>query len=449
MSNITEDIFFIGKSLVILSECGKVVKCPFEDRFSIFIQTQENSNSGYLSIINNSDNLNKFHSLIKQIFNWSNSTIMKLMLEENSLVSVLESAKKFYLMECGDFYTHLIDLADDFLNQEKNKVDFEKIDNIIDNATRSTSLNNVEFKDLFRFYYSKFIIRTEKKYLDKYSKILKLDDIFKVIISLNELNEDKSYIDFDDAKILESLCIDMKVEDNFLLNLIFSKKNLIKYKILFRQMLILKYEEKRLSETWILQQNFTQSNLPHYLKPSYLLRDKMLNFVKNLIYYFFMEVIEPNFQRLIEVVKKGQTFHEIISEHEKFLDNCIKECLMEDSEVLILISEIIQTCMVYSNIIIKFYNTTFLDEKLIRSHELYKGVKFDNVSRATGIFQRRKLIENEESRLVEEIFLERKFPQTVEKLEDSFSKRMEVFLEKINNLYGLLIHLGTLNRTLI
>ena len=90
-----------------------------------------------------------------------------------------------------------------------------------------------------------------------------------IIKNIKSLNEDKSFFDFEDSKILESLLLEMKVV--WPLNLIFSKKSLIKYKIIFRQLIILKYEEKKLSETWILQQNFKEYNLQHYLKPSYLL----------------------------------------------------------------------------------------------------------------------------------------------------------------------------------
>lgn len=64
---------------------------------------------------------------------------------------------------------------------------------------------------------------------------------------------------------------------------------------MFRQLLILKFEEKKMSETWVLQQNFKQYKIQDYLKPSFILRDKMVNFIKNIIYYLFNEVIEPNY----------------------------------------------------------------------------------------------------------------------------------------------------------
>ena len=50
-----------------------------------------------------------------------------------------------------------------------------------------------------------------------------------------------------------------------------------------------------MSETWIIQQNFKQYKIQDYLKPSFILRDKMVNFIKNITYYLFNEVIEPNY----------------------------------------------------------------------------------------------------------------------------------------------------------
>jgi len=43
----------------------------------------------------------------------------------------------------------------------------------------------------------------------------------------------------------------------------------------------------------------------------------------------------------------------------------MKECLLNDGYLLGLLNEIIQTCFFYSNVIIRFYNAAFIDEKLV------------------------------------------------------------------------------------
>jgi gamma-tubulin complex component 2 len=330
-------------------------------------------------------------------------------------------------MECGDFYNHLIDLGDEMFLMEKNIVNFEKFENILENALRSTSANLDINKDIFNFKFSNMIIRTEKLYLDRYMELLKSNDVDLIISQLNALNSDKTFFDFEDSKILESLLLEMKI--GWPLNLIFDIKSIIKYKILFRQLLILKYEEKKLTETWILQQNFKEFNLLNYLKPSFLLRDQMIKFVKNIIYYFFNEVIEPNYLVFVNNLLNAKSIDEIINYHDVYLDTLLKECLLDETDILIQINDILQLCLFYSKIIIKFYNTAISDGIAIKDTSVGKGF-LGNVS-----LRNKKRIE-EQNIALSEIFLgeDKKFLLTVEKFKNNFENKLEIFLDKLNRL---------------
>lgn len=453
-SSFADKVFFIGKSLNILRECEKIVECPYEQEFSKFIYSTDNGANNFMKISDQSGNNNvieannenvirydsifdvevivNFQNLITKIFDWTNSTLKSVLFKEKNLEILFKSIKKFYFMECGDFYTHLIDLADEMLLMEKNKINFEKFENHIENALRSTSANLDVNKDLFSFNLSNMIIRTEKIYLDRYMETLQSNDIKSIIQNLDELNADKSFFEFEDSKILESLLLEMNI--SWPLNLIFSKKSIIKYKILFRQLLILKYEEKKLAETWILQQNFKEFSLQNHLKPSYLLRDKMINFVKNIIYYFFNEVIEPNYLNFISNLLNSKSIDEIIHFHDAYLDTCLKECLLDETDILVQINDILQACLIYSKIIIKFYNS---------ANTLNLGVNYDepqdkNKRRRGHIsnLERRKIRIAEQNAALEEIFLgeDKKFLITVEKFRQHFENKLEIFLEKINKI---------------
>ena len=464
LNDISEKILFIGKCLNILRECGKVFQCPYESQFDKFLinENKESENlenkiedfkkkinipekniTNFSSPENNMINKNytesqgkklssifepdiilEFRNLIDKIYDWANISLKNLLYQEYNIISVLKSIKKFYFMECGDFYNHLIDTSNEILLQEKNKVDFEKIETIIDNAIRSTSAYLDPNKDLFTFALSNMIVRTEKIYLDRYNNILESNEIKILIAKLSELNEDKLFFDFEDSKILESLILEISLV--WPMNLIFSKKSLIKYKILFRQLLILKYDEKKLSELWILQQNFKELKLQNYLKPSYLLRDRMINFLKNIIYYFFNEVIEPNYLCFLEDFGKAKSIDEMILRHDKFLDNCLKECLLDDSDILILLNDIIQTCLVYSKVILKYYHS-------IEDNKNLFNLDLNKMKKMTHLEKRRYRIETE-NKIMEEIFVEQKFLITVEKFSSSFETRLESFLDRINKL---------------
>jgi gamma-tubulin complex component 2 len=417
-NNFAEKVFFIGKTLNILRECNKVVNCPYEKEFESFL----NKNNSIFE----SDILINFQNLINKIYEWANITLKNLLFKEENILSIFKSIKKFYFMECGDFYTHLLDCSDELLLLERNKIKFEKFENLIDNAIRSTSANLDFNKDLFDFKFSNMILRTEKIYLDRYNKILEMNDVTTLLKNLTELNNDRNLFEFDDSKIIESLVLEMNVK--WPLNLIFNKNIMLKYKILFRQLLFLKYEEKKLSESWILQQNFKEFKFQNFLKPSYLLRDKMINFVKNIIYYFFNEVIEPNYINFINSLVSSKSIDDIINSHDTFLNICLKECLIDNTDLLDSINNIIQTCLVYSKIIIKYYNSAVLNEKYISNLDNTSVYKYRNK------YERIKERKEEQNKVLEEIFIEQKFLKTVEKFIYTFENRLELFLSDISKM---------------
>lgn len=455
LREISEKILFIGKCLNILRECQIEFICPFEEEFNEFLNedyiplenkktkdknlfnypNKENSFdekikkiekiSNKKTCIFESDVIIDFRNLIDKIYEWANFTLKNYLYQDCQIISILKSIKKFYFMECGDFYNYFIDLSDEILSVEKNVADIKKIDSIIDVALRSTSANLDPNKDLFTFNLSNMIVRTEKIYLEKYLKILDLNDIDDIMEKITELNDDKSFFEYNDSKVLESLILDISVK--WPLNLIFSKKTIIKYKILFRQLLILKYEEKKLSEIWILQQNFKNIKIQNNLKPSYILRDRMINFIKSIIYYFFNEVIEPNYLLFLDNLSNSKSVDEIIFHHENFLDNCLKECLLDDSDILVLLNDIITTCLVYSKVIIKYYNSFITDMKLYYINE-EEDMKYMDYAK------RKKYKTEREFKIFEEIFFSDKFFETVEKFSQSFENRLESLINRINKL---------------
>ena len=219
LTRIAEKILFIGKSLNIIRECGKIIKCPFENEFDTFSTnntnkpkteeiTEDNSNPNNEMIFEN-ERLIQFEKLIEKIYIWTNETLKSILFKEKSLDSLIKSFKRFYLMESGDFYTYLIDLVNEMFFIEKKELKFEKLQTHIDNAIRITSANSDVNKDQFYFVLSNMAITMEKDYLDKYSEILSSNenDIQKITDQLTMLNHEQSAVDLDDMKIYESLSL--------------------------------------------------------------------------------------------------------------------------------------------------------------------------------------------------------------------------------------------------
>ena len=356
-------------------------------------------------------------------------TLKSILFKEKNLTSLLCSFKKFFLMGAGDFYTYLLDLGEEMFPKEKQQLQFESLQTQITNALRATSANNDINKDQFYFTLSNMIITMEKQYLEKYMDILlsNSENIQQITYSLQEVMEDKSAIASSDMKVFESLVLECKID--WPLNLIFSKKNIIKYKLLFRHLIRLKYVERSLCETWIIQQNFREIGLQQLLRLSHFLRNMMLTFIQNLIYYFFNEIIEPQFMKLMKNLYNSSSMEEVMKYHDEFLDVCMKDCLLGNDEVLGDMYSVIQCCSVYSLLITRFYKNTLRKEKDIHQQNIGRKKERD-------VFERKKRQIQEQEMAVKSIFLDEgsKFENFNQKFKISFLDRFKKFVRKIEKM---------------
>lgn len=445
LTRLSEKILFIGKSLNIIRACGKIIQCPFEKEFESFspkknysgteettlVKEEEKNNESSEEMIFENEQMIKFEKLINDIYKWTNETLKTVLFKEKSLESLIKSFKRFYLLESGDFYSYLIELASDVFDKEKKEINLEKLQTNIDNAIRSTSANLDPNKDQFYFDLSDLVITMEKKYLDKYDEIINsnedINDINKLLNNLRQLDNNKPQTI--EIKVWESLVLESKI--SWPLNLIFSKTNIIKYKILFRHLLRLKVIEKQLTDVWMAEQNFKEFDLQNYFKLSYFLSDNMLNFIKNLIYYFFNEVIEPNYLMLINNLVNSNSMEDVMNNHTKFLDACLKNCLVQDENVFAEMNNVIQCCSIYSRVIRKMYNSAILTERDIHQ----KNIGLLSRTRLNYYEKNKKRLE-ERNQAIESVFIKGNisFNEFVPKFQKGFEGRLKCFVDLIKKL---------------
>ena len=107
--------------------------------------------------------------------------------------------------------------------------------------------------------------------------------------------------------------MDLKI--SFPLNLIINFRSLSKYQVLFRHLFWFKYIEKYLYDYWAILQSVKQYEIKS-LKSAHLLVQRMIQYVKSMMYYFFYEVVERNWTLFLDKLKKIETFEEIIAYHD-------------------------------------------------------------------------------------------------------------------------------------
>jgi hypothetical protein len=274
-----------------------------------------------------------------------------------------------------------------------------------------------------------------KKYYANYHKILKTNenDITKITSQLQKIdkivNKKKSEGPKENVKVVE--CIEIESEIQWPLNLIFSKKNIMKYKLLFRTLIRLKFIEKLLYNSFHLQQNLKELDIQEKFKDSFFLRDCMVNFVKNLIYYLFNEVIEPNFIDLMKNLENAKSMEDVINYHDKFLDKCISEGLIIDNFKGKL-NEILNCCHYYCHLIFQYNKTICVKSQEIMQDFLLKK----NISQYKNEYERKKMKNKEKKDATKQAFniIEVTYKKLLGKLNNSFNSRLNIFLDNIKQI---------------
>ena len=467
LSNIAPKILFIGKSYNIIKECGKNIKCPYENEFESFrdIQKDEendindiiksnfniykkngivnfngnNNNNNYLynqsnQMIFETERIIEFGNLIDKIYKWINDTLKNVLFNEKDLIIMIHSFKKYFLMEAGDFYNDFIEMNLELFNKSLNKIKEEYIYKKDDNIIKLPIIKEDEYKNIFKFIITNMNVEDLKKYYANYHKILKSNenDITKITSQLEKIdkifNNKKNEEPKENVKVVE--CIEIEPEILWPLNLIFSKKNIMKYKLLFRQLIRLKFIEKLLYNAFILQQDFKELNIQTKLKDSFFLRDCMINFIKNLIYYLFNEVIEPNYLKLIKNLENSKSMEDVINFHDKFLDNCLNEGLIIDN-LKGKLNEILNCCYYYCHLIFQYNNTI-----IVKSQELMQEIVTKNNNEYRNEFIRKTMKNKEKNYALKQAFfkVESTYRSLLDKLTNGYNNRLKSFLEIIKQI---------------
>jgi hypothetical protein len=83
--------------------------------------------------------------------------------------------------------------------------------------------------------------------------------------------------------------------------------------------------------------------------PAYCLRHRMLHFLQNFVYYMTLEVIGPRGHELESLLDGAEDLDEVMELHEKFLDTCLKECLLANQELLKILTKLMTTCLLFAD----------------------------------------------------------------------------------------------------
>ena len=166
------------------------------------------------------------------------------------------------------------------------------------------------------------------------------------------------------------------------------------------------------------------------LKDSFILRDCMVNFVKNYIYYLFNDVIEPNYLAFLKNLETANSMDDVINYHDKYLDNCINDGLMID-KLKGKLNEILNSCHYYCHFTFQYDN--IIKEKsqeILQDYLLKKNIFEFNE------FMKKKIKKKQKNNSLTQAFneVEMKYSNLLKTMKNAYNNRLKDFLEIIKQI---------------
>uniref|UniRef100_A0A8C0MRK4 Gamma-tubulin complex component n=1 Tax=Canis lupus familiaris TaxID=9615 RepID=A0A8C0MRK4_CANLF len=324
-----------GKYLNVVRECGHDVTCPVAKEIIYTLKERA------------------YVEQIEKAFNYASKVLLAFLMEEKELVAHLRSIKRYFLMDQGDFFVHFMDLTEEELKKPVDDITPTRLEALLELALRMSTANTDPFKD---------DLKIDLMPHDLITQLLRVLAI--------ETKQEKAMVHADPTELtlsgLEAFSFDYVVK--WPLSLIINRKALTRYQMLFRHMFYCKHVERQLCNVWISNKAAKQYSLhsAKWFAGAFTLRQRMLNFVQNIQYYMMFEVMEPTWHILEKNLKSASNIDDVLGHHTSFLDNCLKDCMLTNPELLKVFSRLMSVCVMFTNCMQKFTQSMKLDGELGR-----------------------------------------------------------------------------------
>ena len=297
----------------------------------------------------------RFLDNVNAAYTYANASLLNLLLTKNSLTTRFRSLKHYFFLDRSDFFSYFLELSASELRKPAKSVNESKLQSLLDLVLRQPG--SIAAQDPFK---EDVKVRMNKigltKWLMQVVSVSGIDqDNPEAAMEKYQAPPTQGAQDEKDIVGFDALELDYSVP--FPLSLVISRKTVLRYQLIFRHLLSLRHLESLLVTSWLDQSKImswrhksSDRRLEMWKRRAWNLRSKMLVFVQQLLYFCTAEVIEPNWQNLMdrvngtdadgsEVTVNGtkqvnRTVDELMQDHVDFLDTCLKECMLTQAKLL-------------------------------------------------------------------------------------------------------------------
>lgn len=286
--------------------------------------------------------------VVEEAYVYSSRALLRLLEEGHGLFTHLKSLSRFFLLEHGDFFIQFMDTAEEELRREAKDVALPRIQGLLQLAVQTSTLAQDPHKeDLSCTLATHNLI--QHLHLIQSAGMGERD-------SGEREREAYSSMSSQGLKGVEALTLDYRVK--WPVSLLLSRRAITKYQLLSRLLYFSKHVELRVLGSWQDHQYTKELDVRASMGQAYCLRHRMLHFLQNFVYYMALEVIGPRGHEMNEGMKAAQDMDEVLGLHERFLDTCLKECLLASQNLLKNLTKIMTTCLLFADQMRRFSDSS-------------------------------------------------------------------------------------------
>lgn len=250
-------------------------------------------------------------------------------------------------MDFGDAFTHFLDLAKVEMARKKKNASVTKLQSLLDLALRSPASTPAAdpYKDDIK------VALGNSTLTDWLVKIVNVSGALgdnnggagSEQHQMAGAGDEQSASSSGSSGTLyahEAFMLDYSVK--FPVSLVISRKTILRYQLIFRHLLQLRYAERALSDTWadhvkqrVWRTRSRNDQVEQWKGRVFALRSRMLAFVQQMYAFCVSEVLEPHWRALEQKLDKVETVDQLLRDHVDFLDTCLKECLLTNGKLLV------------------------------------------------------------------------------------------------------------------
>ena len=324
---------------------------------------------------------------VNQEYTMASRAFYNILIRDYQVLDILAFMKRYFLLDQGDFFVHFLDMAEDELLQEMSSVSRGRVQNWMALSIQMSGGSGTDWDGNISS-----VANDSKSAWLEVVKSLKCEFATRSLVEhLDALHSRSGGIASNDPKTpsrhiyggadkgltgVEAFMLDFHSMP-FPLSLILSRHTITNYQLLFRHLFFAKHVERRLVGTWLDHQLIKEyETLRKDLGQTYCLRQRMLHFMQNFVYYMMFEVIEPNWLDMESKIlnlkmdksewsngkqftkDKQLTVDDLLSVHNDFVLQTLKECLLTNRELIRTLTKLMTTCLLFSDQMKLFMEST-------------------------------------------------------------------------------------------